>query len=257
MIDKNHLFYNEIVEKSKKYGVDPELMLQLANQESGGSVGATSPKGAAGIFQLMPATATGLGVTDIYDPHQNIDGGIRYFKQQLDENDGDVRLAAIGYNAGPGTLKEWKAKGIVGAGNYENIPYKETRNYVKKINDWYANKGSQAPQAQALPQQFGNFVPPVNEADNIRALREENKLAFERMNAANQEQRNYLSSLAYSNNPARYEVKEEEPEFQFTPIAVPNIPTSVLQTPTTLPNRLQKVNQRINSRLSKLTGRLG
>jgi hypothetical protein len=115
---------------ARKHGVDPALARRLMHQESGGHKNATSPVGAMGVMQLMPDTAKSLGVTDPYDLHQNIEGGIRYLKQQLDAF-GDVNLALAAYNAGPGAVKK-----------YGGIPpYAETQNYVRRIGGGYSGNG--------------------------------------------------------------------------------------------------------------------
>jgi hypothetical protein len=103
-------------------GIDPRLALALAEQESGFDPKARSPKGATGIFQLMPATARQLKV-DPYDVAQNISGGLDYLKQQLDAFGGDPGMAVAAYNAGPGVVK---AYGKV-------PPYKETRGLVSRV----------------------------------------------------------------------------------------------------------------------------
>lgn len=111
-----------ITSAAQKYGIPTSLAGALVNQESGGNAGATSSAGASGIMQLMPDTARSLGVTDIYDPGQNIDAGMRYLKQQYDKyGRWDYALAA--YNAGPGNVDK-----------YNGIPpFAETQNYVKNI----------------------------------------------------------------------------------------------------------------------------
>lgn len=107
---------------AEKHGVDPKLFKALIQQESGFNPRAESPAGAKGLAQLMPKTAEGLGVTDIFDPVQNLNGGAKYLAQMLKEF-GDVKLALAAYNAGPGAVK--RAGGVP--------PYKETQNYIKKI----------------------------------------------------------------------------------------------------------------------------
>jgi len=114
---------DKIIAKCQELGVNPYLALAVAKQESGYNPNAKSPVGAQGIFQLMPATAKGLGVKNAFDIDQNIDGGVRYLKQKLREFGGDIRLALASYNAGSGAVKKYK--GIP--------PYKETQNYVKSI----------------------------------------------------------------------------------------------------------------------------
>ncbi len=115
--------FREIVEDaSRRYGLDPALVHAVVQAESGYDPYATSPAGAQGLMQLMPATARALGVRDPYDPVQNVEGGVRYLRGLLDRF-GDVRLALAAYNAGPHAVQR-----------YGGVPpYVETRAYVERV----------------------------------------------------------------------------------------------------------------------------
>lgn len=119
----------DLIDKTcEKYDVDPKLVKALVKQESGFNPNAKSKAGAMGLMQLMPKTAEGLGVLDPMDPKQNIEGGVKYFKQLLDKYNGNKILALAAYNAGPNAVQKY-------GGNVP--PYKETQNYVKSILSMY------------------------------------------------------------------------------------------------------------------------
>ncbi len=114
-------------EAAQTYGVDVNLLLAIAKQESGFDASATSSSGAQGIMQLMPATAESLGVEDAYDVYENIMGGAKYISQLLERYDGDVELALAAYTAGPDNVDK-----------YSDIPpFAETQNYVTKVMAYY------------------------------------------------------------------------------------------------------------------------
>lgn len=118
----------KISELALRYGLSPALLEAVVWQESRWREGAVSPAGARGLAQLMPATARYLGV-DPDDPMQNLEGGARYLREQLDRFDGDLEKALAAYNAGPGRVER--------AGGIPNI--RETQNYVASIMGRLAN----------------------------------------------------------------------------------------------------------------------
>jgi soluble lytic murein transglycosylase-like protein len=122
-----------IVDSSKRYNVDPLLIYSQMHQESSFKLKATSYKGASGLMQLMPGTAKRFGVTNIYEPKQNIDAGVKYMRWLLDQFNQDVELALAGYNAGEGAV--WKY------GN-QIPPYRETQEYVRRITARYSSISS-------------------------------------------------------------------------------------------------------------------
>src|SRR6185503_20568484 len=119
---------NFLIQAGTGNGVDPLLLYSVMHQESSFKQRAISPKGARGLMQLMPGTAARMGVTNIFDPKQNIEGGARYLRFLLDRFDGDVRLALAGYNAGEGAVMKY---------GYRIPPYSETQEYVRRISKRY------------------------------------------------------------------------------------------------------------------------
>lgn len=116
-----------------KYGLPAGLIRSVIRCESNFKPDALSHAGAQGLMQLMPATASDLGVSDPFDIQQNIDGGARYLRQMIDRFDGDIETALAAYNAGPGTVSR-----------YGGVPpYRETQAYVKKVMR-YADLGKAA-----------------------------------------------------------------------------------------------------------------
>jgi soluble lytic murein transglycosylase-like protein len=118
-----------VQEAAGQNGLDPCLILSLMRAESAFNRTAVSVKGASGLMQLMPATATRFGVKNIFDPRENVLGGTRYLRWLLDRFNGDVRLALAGYNAGEGAVEFY---------GHRIPPFLETQNYVRIIYSRYS-----------------------------------------------------------------------------------------------------------------------
>jgi soluble lytic murein transglycosylase-like protein len=122
-----HLYHMFIIQTASHYQIDPALIKAIIMAESGYNTQAVSKKGAKGLMQLMPETAQSLGVEDIFNPHQNITGGVQYFKQMVNRFNGDVKLALAAYNAGSRNVR-----------NYNGVPpFKATHSYIKKVFKYY------------------------------------------------------------------------------------------------------------------------
>lgn len=136
---------------SDRYRLDPDLVSSVIRAESGFKVHAVSPKGAQGLMQLMPGTASKLGVPNAFDPEANVDGGTRYLRELLERYNFDLIKALAAYNAGPHRVEQYK--GVP--------PYLETRKYVASIVRDF-NRKKLAQQKAATP--VSTKVPAQNRA---------------------------------------------------------------------------------------------
>jgi len=120
--------FGEVIEAAAQvFTVDEALIRAIIHAESAYQPEAISPKGAQGLMQLTPATQKELRIENVFDPVSNIEGGTRYLARLMKEFDQDIELAAAAYNAGPGAVRE-----------YGGVPpYKETREYVRRIKILY------------------------------------------------------------------------------------------------------------------------
>jgi soluble lytic murein transglycosylase-like protein len=128
------LYGEQIRRAARNFDIDPGLVRAIIATESNFDPRAVSPKGARGLMQLMPATARRFGVKDIFDPAQNISGGVRYLRHLLDLFEGDLVLALAAYNAGEGVVQDRGA-----------VPnYRETQDYVDRVLARYGHPGRSA-----------------------------------------------------------------------------------------------------------------
>ena len=129
--DRTHAFDDLIREAAKKYDLNPVLIRSVIRMESGFDLFAVSKAGAMGLMQLMPEVAREYGVTDPFDPRQNNMGGSWLLRDLLERHDGNLELTLASYNAGPGAVAKYRNR---------VPPFKETRNYVKRITGWIADE---------------------------------------------------------------------------------------------------------------------
>ena len=124
--------YTEIINTAcNRHGVDPALVHALVKVESDFNPYALSSKGAMGLMQLMPETAMNMNVRNTYNPHENVDGGVKYLRYLIDRYEGNLALALAAYNAGETSVKKW---GTI-------PPFPETQNYVQRILGLYNGTG--------------------------------------------------------------------------------------------------------------------
>jgi soluble lytic murein transglycosylase-like protein len=151
--------YGELIyEKAKKYDVDPALVAAVIEQESRFRPQAKSHVGARGLMQLMPRTGRWMGAQDLYNPEQNVDAGVRYIKYLDKRFNGDVRKIVAAYNGGEGNVQRYR--GVP--------PFRETRQYVKKVLTNYDKRTKQLEKYHQDQQLQRGSVP---EADGTLTLR--------------------------------------------------------------------------------------
>ena len=124
-------YLNIINSACSRFGVDPSLVHAIVKVESDFNPFAISRKGAMGLMQLMPQTATTMNVRNTFSPDENIEGGVKYLRYLLDRYEGNISLSLAAYNAGETAVKKW---GTI-------PPYKETQDYVRKILQIYNGTG--------------------------------------------------------------------------------------------------------------------
>jgi soluble lytic murein transglycosylase-like protein len=134
--------YSSYIQKSaQKYEIAPELIHAVIKTESNGNHRAVSKKGAMGLMQLMPSTASDMNVGNPFDPEENIEGGTRYLRYLLEKFNGNLTLAVAAYNSGPKTVER-----------YGNVPpISETKQYVDRVFSLYNGKRSYALSTPAEP----------------------------------------------------------------------------------------------------------
>ena len=125
--EKSALFHPIIVKAATRHEVDPALIKAIIMVESRYNPNAVSRQGAKGLMQLMPKTARALGVEDVFDPEHNVNGGVKYLKQLLNEFNHNLKLALAAYNAGSSKVRRYRGIPPIGA----------TRRYVNRVFEYY------------------------------------------------------------------------------------------------------------------------
>jgi soluble lytic murein transglycosylase-like protein len=160
--------YDSIIDKyAGSYRLDTSLIRSMIAKESNFNARAVSPKGARGLMQLMPATAATLGVRNIHDPEENIQGGMKYMRKLMDKFDNNLVLSLAAYNAGPSLVERIR-----------KVPnYRETKDYVRTITARYGKKeiAPKVEEARVIPMKFQyrdsngvlhlTNIPPVSRID--------------------------------------------------------------------------------------------
>ncbi|MBE6063449.1 MAG: lytic transglycosylase domain-containing protein [Clostridium butyricum] len=128
--------YSAVKKASKQYGVDENLIYAVIKQESDFDSTCTSGVGASGLMQIMPSNFKHLGITDAYDVNQNVNGGTKLLKEYLNQYGGNIQMALMAYNGGPGTMQR---RGVRSANDLYKMP-SETQNYVPKVMGYYQSQ---------------------------------------------------------------------------------------------------------------------
>lgn len=151
--------YGDIIhEKALKYDVDPALVAAVMETESRFKSRARSQVGAQGLMQLMPRTGAWMGATNLYDPEQNVDAGVKYLKYLQRRFNGDLTKAIAAYNAGEGNVLR-----------YQGVPpFRETRSYVKKVFTKYNERARQLEQYDRDRATSGTTTEPVDGVVTLR-----------------------------------------------------------------------------------------
>lgn len=175
-------YHDTVLAKSRAIGLDPAYVYGLIRQESRFIMDARSGVGASGLMQVMPATArwtarkigmAGFTPDMINDRDTNITIGTSYLKLALDDFEGSMALAAAGYNAGPGRPRSWRNGPVLDAAIWaENVPFTETRDYVKKVLSNTTNYAALITgQPQSLKSRLGTVGPrPANDPETMKDL---------------------------------------------------------------------------------------
>jgi hypothetical protein len=153
LTERREQLWPTVQEAARTNGLDPNLVDLVIRMESGYNSRAVSPKGARGVMQLMPSTASLYGVRNIYDPFQNIRGGVHYLRDLLQRFNSDVALALAAYNAGPDAVE--RHGGVP--------PFDETRTYVRTILTAYQGDGN-------LGTLAGGFGRPIRRARPVELI---------------------------------------------------------------------------------------
>ncbi|MFH1654512.1 MAG: lytic transglycosylase domain-containing protein [Pseudomonadota bacterium] len=127
LVEKEIQFLTHIIDAAEEYDMDPALIAAIIRAESSFNPNARSPVGAKGLMQINGITARHLGITNLYDPKTNIQAGTMYLRELKERFNGNLKLTIAAYNAGPTAVSKYKSI----------PPYKETKQYVKKVLEYY------------------------------------------------------------------------------------------------------------------------